>query len=379
MGGGVFVIKDDDSLVEMTEQPYDSEDILQNLIARYPNLLAGDQMDAANPRRWILNSREFGLPSNDSGVNRWSVDHLFIDQDGIPTLVEVKRSSDTRIRREVVGQMLDYAANAVVFWPIERIISRFEAQCTERGVDVDTELQALLGAEFDANDFWTRVRDNLRIGKIRMVFVADVIPDELKRIVEFLNSQMNPAEVFAVEIKQYVGESLKTLVPRVIGRTAEAMAAKSVSSNEGILWNEESFMKAIQDVSDREVAARILAWSKSNVTRVWWGRGKTEGSYVPIFHHNGVDYQLFAVRTGAGSGATVELYFHYYQSKPAFQSHDSRRTLLAKINAILEKPLPDEVISKLPKVPLRQFREPVKVEAFLDAYEWFLEHVRTGH
>ena len=28
-----------------------------------------------------------------------------------PTLVEVKRSSDTRIRREVVGQMLDYAAN----------------------------------------------------------------------------------------------------------------------------------------------------------------------------------------------------------------------------------------------------------------------------
>ena len=32
----------------------------------------------------------------------------------MPTLVEVKRSSDTRIRREVVGQMLHYAANAVV-------------------------------------------------------------------------------------------------------------------------------------------------------------------------------------------------------------------------------------------------------------------------
>jgi hypothetical protein len=33
------------------------------------------------------------------------------DQNAVPTLVEVKRSSDTRIRREVVGQMLDYAAN----------------------------------------------------------------------------------------------------------------------------------------------------------------------------------------------------------------------------------------------------------------------------
>jgi hypothetical protein len=29
--------------------------------------------------------------------------------------LEVKRSSDTRIRREVVGQMLDYAANGASF------------------------------------------------------------------------------------------------------------------------------------------------------------------------------------------------------------------------------------------------------------------------
>jgi hypothetical protein len=34
-----------------------------------------------------------------------------------------------------------------------------------------------------------------------MVFVADVIPDELLRITEFLNGQMNTAEVVAVEVK----------------------------------------------------------------------------------------------------------------------------------------------------------------------------------
>ena len=33
-----------------------------------------------------------------------------LDQDAIPTLVKVERSSDTRVRCEVVGQMLDYAA-----------------------------------------------------------------------------------------------------------------------------------------------------------------------------------------------------------------------------------------------------------------------------
>ena len=45
------------------------------------------------------------------------------------------------------------------------------------------------------------------------MFVADEIPVELRRIVEFMNGQMDPAEVLAVEIKQYVGGNLKTLVP----------------------------------------------------------------------------------------------------------------------------------------------------------------------
>jgi len=49
---------------------------------------------------------------------RWDLadgvlDHLLLDQDGIPTFVECKRASDTRIRREVVAQMLDYAATAL--------------------------------------------------------------------------------------------------------------------------------------------------------------------------------------------------------------------------------------------------------------------------
>jgi hypothetical protein len=112
MSGGIFLVRDNDELVEMTEQPYNSEDILQELLAKYPNLLAGDQMDSEEPRRWLLVTREMGLPSDDLEGNRWSVDHLFLDQDGIPTLVEVKRSSDTRLRREVVGQLLEYAGHA---------------------------------------------------------------------------------------------------------------------------------------------------------------------------------------------------------------------------------------------------------------------------
>jgi hypothetical protein len=51
----------------------------------------------------------------------------------VPTPVEVKRSSDTRLRREVVGQMLDYAANAIVYWPADHIRGQFEQRRSIEG------------------------------------------------------------------------------------------------------------------------------------------------------------------------------------------------------------------------------------------------------
>ena len=178
-------MKDNDQLVRMDEQPYDSEDLLQELLAKYPNLLAGDQMDSARPRRWLLIKREAELASEEDGASRWSVDHLFLDQDGIPTIVEVKRSSDTRIRREVVGQMLDYAANAVVYWPIEKIRAMFESHCEASGKNHEQELADFLAGEGDFESFWSQVKTNFEAGRIRMLFVADEIPAELRRTWNF--------------------------------------------------------------------------------------------------------------------------------------------------------------------------------------------------
>jgi hypothetical protein len=106
----VFVVNDAQGLVALTPSEFVSEDDFQRLLeALYPALLSGNQTDDETPRRWLLLKREKTIPAEDGGSSRWSVDHLFVDQDGIPKLVEVKRQSDTRLRREVVGQMLDYA------------------------------------------------------------------------------------------------------------------------------------------------------------------------------------------------------------------------------------------------------------------------------
>ena len=233
MSDSIFLIDGESELVELHEKAYDSEALLQKLIAKYPNVLAGQQINPESPRRWLLVTREMGVPDEKDGSDRWSLDHLFLDQDAIPTLVEVKRSSDTRIRREVVGQMLDYAANAVVHWPIESIRAKFESSCETKGDDPTTMISMLLEEENEdttaEENFWQRVKTNLQAGRIRMAFVADVIPSELRRIIEFLNGQLDPAEVIGVELKQYqdADAQMRTLVPRVVGVTADAQRKKA--------------------------------------------------------------------------------------------------------------------------------------------------------
>ncbi len=214
----------------MVEQPYEAEAVLQRLLADYPNLLAGDQDDEPR-RRWLLVQRELGIAGEEDGSDRWSIDHLFLDQDGVPTLVEVKRSSDTRLRREVVGQLLDYAANASAFWSVEKIRAAFETRLGDPS-EAAASLETLLGGEEDPERVWTSVGVNLKAGKLRLIFVADEIPSELRRIVEFLNEQMNRTEVLALEVRQYVeqGGTRLTLVPRLIGETQAARQAKGTTA-----------------------------------------------------------------------------------------------------------------------------------------------------
>ena len=131
-------LKQGDELVAMVEQPYEAEDLLQELLAKYPGLLAGDEDDTS--RQWLLVQRELGIASEEEGAARFSIDHLFIDDRGVPTLVEVKRSTNTEIRRQVVGQLLEYAANASAYWQLEKLRASFEANAEAEGKDPSEEI-----------------------------------------------------------------------------------------------------------------------------------------------------------------------------------------------------------------------------------------------
>lgn len=382
MYGKIYLRQPDGSLRAMCEAPFDREDILQKLLEDYPDLLAGEQMNPEEPRRWLLIGREQGVPDEVGASNRWSVDHLFLDQEGIPTLVEVKRSTDTRIRREVVGQMLDYAANAVLYWPVENIRLTWEQQCGHREMDPGELILELLGRGGEGlelvENFWETVKTNLQAGRIRMVFLADIIPPELRRVVEFLNGQMDPAEVVAVEVRQFIGDGLQSLVPRVLGQTATAQKRKAGASRPGRQWDEVSFLADLETRSGsgaKRIAQGLVAWTASQVKRVWWGNGFKDGSFVPMASlPGGVEAVLFSIWTNG----SVELGFQYLQRKTPFNLEENRIELLSRLRAIPGLDLPVDSYNRRPNFPLAVLENPEALEQFKQVMAWAFAGLRTG-
>lgn len=220
--GILYMVDERRDLRRMSPSAPANEDQMQALVAKYPELITDGDGDL------LLVRREQAIADHAEGGGRWSLDHLFVTREAVPVLVELKRAVDTRLRREVVGQMLDYAANGTAYWQAGRIAEAYAATAAAAGADPDQVLSSFIGAS-DPEEFWRQVDSNFKVGRIKLVFVADSIPRELARIVEFLNDQMR-ADVRAVELRWFEGEGgITTLSPRIIGETERAAAAKAVA------------------------------------------------------------------------------------------------------------------------------------------------------
>lgn len=217
--GLIYTVNPNGTLERMSPSAPENEDRMQQLVARYPELISDGDGDL------LLIQREQSISDGDHGTARWSLDHLFVTRDAVPVLVELKRAVDTRLRREVVGQLLDYAANGTAYWQAGRMAASFAQTALSVGANPD-ELLANFVGDIDAETFWNQVDSNFKAGRIKLVFVADEIPRELARIVEFLNDQMR-ADVRAIELRWFTSEQGHvTLSPRVIGETERAATSK---------------------------------------------------------------------------------------------------------------------------------------------------------
>lgn len=279
----IFLIRDEGRLQRVEHQLYASEELLQNLISSYPEILAGDQIDPDQPPKWLLLKQEAAVPDSADSTGRWFIDHLLLDQFGVPTFVEVKRSTDSRIRREVIGQMLDYVANGTAYWGVgkmRQMLSEGAGSAEAGDARVAEHLSLIDEPELVAQQvekFWQLVDLNMREGNVRLLFVADELPRELRRLIEFLNEHFSKIEVLGVELRQYVGQGVRALVPRVVGQTELIRERKERSAGGGAgsapKTNRESFLAAVGPVAAPHVDAALKAAATSGYEVSWGTQG----------------------------------------------------------------------------------------------------------
>ena len=231
---------------------------------------------------------------------------------------------------------------------------------------------------FDATDddeteiarFWERVETNLRAGKVRLIFAADEIPPELRRVVEFLNEQMNPAEVVAIEIRQYVGTGVRTLVPSVI------RSSKRVATEVGRMsghWDRESFFAALFERRGSEsvsLATSILDWASSHCPKIWWGEGRNDGScFVGITHEN-VNLYPFAMWTNG----RIEVLFQWLKKRHVPQ--ETRELFASRLSAVPGLGISTDAVNGRPSFEMSLLKQRESLSQFFDAVESVVEEIR---
>jgi hypothetical protein len=268
---------------------YQDEEALQTLLAASPNLLP-----LANPDAPVVVASEVGTTAG-------PVDLVAVDALGEIALVECKLRANPDIRRSIVGQLMAYAA---AVWTLS--YDEFDRAISKRLHDsladtVESRVSAA-GTEWDADEFRTRVSRNLGDGRLRLIFAVDQITDELRRIVEFVNSHThNDLQVVALELGYVADEGVEVLVPREFGQeTADRKSAPSAPHQ----WTPEA---VIADLTGRlpettvDFVSRLIEWTRNNGGSFSNGTGKSpsvsgwmrvEGHWVSTWALYGADATL---------------------------------------------------------------------------------------
>jgi hypothetical protein len=400
MSPKIHVVSRDGNMAPLFATPFAQEADLQKLVAENPGLLAGDQLDPIEALQFLLVKREAGIQTPDGRESRWSLDHLFIDQHGTPTLVEVKRGRNSQVRREVVGQVIEYAANCAKSWNAKKLRDWFNEthgsqakivellQSTRKSIDTDAVQMDVTGQAIDHSSpestgasevdaFWKSAEESLQASRIRLVFLADELPPQLIRMIEFLNERFAEIEVVGVELRQYSNGSISILVPRVVGLTTRALDKRQSANPDRIAWDKESFCDTIQEHHGKAATDSITAvmrWCDENQVLIGFTNSKS-GSFVPEFALGGKMVWPIAINIDGRVKLQLD---HLANRGGGMKTQAAREELLRRLNGILKVQLDLDRASAQPSFPLSELAAPKALEEFLRIMDWLKLQIRAA-
>ncbi len=211
--------------IEFGEKTFD-EDWLQGLIYDNPDLLPIDEIEPIfSPL--ISIGREF---PTDAG----SIDNIFISPSGYITIVEAKLWRNPEARREVVGQILDYAKE-LSGWSYEEFDEKVQQLSSKNNKEDRRSIIELINQvdEIESSQeskIIDNISRNLQKGQFLLLIVGDGIREEVEAMVDYLNQtpqlhfSLAMIELQVYEIDENNGLTM-LVVPQVVARTSEITRA----------------------------------------------------------------------------------------------------------------------------------------------------------
>ena len=252
-----------------------SEDALQNLLFRFPETLPIAAIDATYAGAVPI-CQELRTPAG-------FVDALYVNPLGQITLTEFKLWRNPQSRREVIGQILDYAKE-LASWSYEDLQRQVSIPLNESG----NILYSLVDAHspgIDEAEFVDNVTRHLRRGEFLLLIVGDGIQEGVANIVDFVQRHSGlHFNLALVEAALYRDAANHLIVqPRVLARTevvqrfvvdfVREITAEDVEIQEDALSDQEEenlrFWRAVvQDYSFADPTVAVPSPSKESTLYV---------------------------------------------------------------------------------------------------------------
>ncbi|MBC8273704.1 MAG: hypothetical protein H8E40_01870 [Chloroflexi bacterium] len=346
----------------LNETKFTEESKLQDYLEEYPSLIPlADIVEGAADLLCI--GREVGAGSG-------SIDLLCIDNDSLLTIVETKLRRNREARREVVGQIIEYASY-VSQWTADdvyRIANEYFAKSEKapqsyKGKTLDEVIREIVGDEFSDEAFRARIGQNLRDGRIRLVITVDELIEPLRATVTFLNSHSN-FDILLLQVTDFEeSETKKVLVPLLFGY---ATKSTDKGSRETKHWDEDSFLADTKERCEPKIADNIIKlyeFTQDNADKISWGKGATYGSFTFRKIRQGMLVSIFAI-TSAGSGWVC---FGEFMGKAV--KEEAIQTFRAKLNEIPGINIPEEAtkLGKFPSFTVEALTKADNLKNFQDA------------
>ena len=301
-----ILLIDGKRVTPLNKTRFTEEGKLQDYLEQYPNLIPlGDIVEGASDLLCI--GREVVAGSG-------SIDLLCTDKDGLLTIIETKLRRNPESRREVVGQIVEYASY-VCQWSaddIYRIANGYflksnKAPKSYKNRTIDDIMSEIVGDEFSDEEFRISIGQKLRDGKLRLIIAVDELVEQLRATVTFLNSYSS-FDLLLLQVSDYQeSEARKVLVPLLFGYATKSKETGRQTKQ----WDDESFLKDTGDKCEPEIAdtiVKLYQFSRENADLISWGKGTSYGSFTFRKHKQGIPVSVFTFNsTGWGNICFGEL------------------------------------------------------------------------